>query len=471
VTVTLAASDSDQGSGQRTLDLTGVAEGDLIIVIGVHRTSTQSTTLSGTGWTETLVETEISDGDWRRAIVVAWKIADASPATSYTFQWSGSPTTVALGMVFHDSLGGTWGSDGVDQADNGTTEGQSIAAPTGDANANADGVAIGAIVLKSGEPDPATEVDPDAGYTTGPGDRSGTGQFDLEGVSAYEILTATGTQTTGFDWSDSAVDTVATLQTQVWSLTPSGVTGTAAGVLGGVTGSGSGVRGVTGTAAGVLGGVTGDAAGVRAGSGLAAGVFGGVTGSGSGVRGVTGAAAGAFGGVTGSAAGVRFGPGVGAGVLGGVAGEAAGVRRGLAAGAGVLGGVSGVAPGVRGVAGTASGVFGGVAGAAVGVRFGPGSASGVLGGVAGAGSGVRSVIGSGAGVFGGLVGAGAGVRGVAGAAAGVFGGLVGVAAGAAGQEPASVTAVVTSAGQVARVTSAGVEAAVSSAGVRARVSS
>ena len=265
MTVTLAASDSDQGSGQRTLDLTGVAEGDLIIVIGVHRTSTQSTTLSGTGWTETLVETEISDGDWRRAIVVAWKIADASPATSYTFQWSGSPTTVALGMVFHDSLGGTWGSDGVDQADNGTTEGQSIAAPTGDANANADGVAIGGIVLKSGEPDPATEVDPDAGYTTGPGDRSGTGQFDLEGVSAYEILTATGTQTTGFDWSDSAVDTVGTLQTQVWSLTPSGVTGTAAGVLGGVTGTGSGVRGVTGAAAGVLGGVTGDAAGVRAG--------------------------------------------------------------------------------------------------------------------------------------------------------------------------------------------------------------
>jgi len=121
------------------------------------------------------------------------------------------------------------------------------------------------------------------------------------------------------------------------------VTGTAAGVFGGLAGAASGVRTVTGAAAGSLGGLAGAASGTRRVNGAAAAVYGGLSGAASGTRKVVGTAA------------------LAGGVL---SGGAVGLRTVIGAGGATFGGLDGHATTPSHVTGTALGVFGGLHGTA-----------------------------------------------------------------------------------------------------------
>lgn len=121
---------------------------------------------------------------------------------------------------------------------------------------------------------------------------------------------------------------------------------------------------VTGTAAGMFGGLTGTAAGVRRVSGTGATSFGGLAGTANGTRRVNGTATSVLGGMTGAAAGTRKVVGAGTSAGGALAGSAAGIRTVIGSAVTLFGGLSGSATSPSHVSGSATGQFGGLIGTA-----------------------------------------------------------------------------------------------------------
>lgn len=167
-----------------------IAVGDLLIATWCHRSSTRTATITGSGWTTTLHEFEIGNDSARRALAVAWKVAEVGDVgTDITGGWSAGTTTAGVFSVFRTSTpSGTWALD-----DSGTTAtvdpGASATLATDTVTpTNGEGLVYAAAVFRYGE----------AGTYSFPGSLSGTSIVDGSGgtvngrtcQTGYVILTS-----------------------------------------------------------------------------------------------------------------------------------------------------------------------------------------------------------------------------------------------------------------------------------------
>lgn len=143
--VTLVTQEASTGNGDQTFITApvSIAVGDLLICAWVHRATSRTETITGTGWTTILNEYEITGNQTRRASAVAWKVADAGDVgLNVIVGWSAGTSTAATMSVFRPDVTGTWTLD-----DSGTTltTGSGASATLATAavtNANPVGVAV-----------------------------------------------------------------------------------------------------------------------------------------------------------------------------------------------------------------------------------------------------------------------------------------------------------------------------------------
>ena len=253
----------------------------------------------------------------------------------------------------------------------------------------------------------------------------------VTGTASGSIGTITGTAATTLRGVDGTASGSIGTVTGSAATTLRGVTGTASGSIDTSGSAATTLVGRTGTASGDIGTVTGDAAttlrGVLA---TGSGDIGTITGSATGTSGATGTASGNIGAIVGSATGTSGATGTASGNIGAIVGSASGTLRGVTGTASGTVAVTGdAATTLRGVLATASGDIGTITGSATGTSGGPtGTASGDIG----------AIVGSASGTLRGVSGTGVGLVVVTGAAATTLRGVLATGSGSIGTVTGSV---------------------------------
>jgi hypothetical protein len=175
-------------------------------------------------------------------------------------------------------------------------------------------------------------------------------------------------------------------------------------------------QGFTGSGAGTIAALTGTGAGLRSHASTGAGTITAATGSGTGTSDATqswtATGAGTIAATTGTGTGLKARSGTGAGVIAAATGSGTGAIAGqfYGTGNGIIVQITGTGTAKRGAKGSGTGVIAATTGSGTGTSFSTfiGAGTGVLGIVVGAGTGTRSHTGLGAGEIGIVVGAGSG---------------------------------------------------------------
>lgn len=226
MTITVAASDANSGSGA-TLPLTlSSTEGNVQQVYAAHRTGSLTPDIDGTGWTQTLIETEITNNQARRAIVRFRRIVPAGASATINVGWTTSADIVVWGIeITTDTLDSTWVFDGADDithaTDNGTTDTTSLASSS-ITPSNNEAFAIDSLCARHGEIRNSNEDTYSDSFVVGPGDNtvSGNLQNNLSGFCGYKIVDVTpAAMSTTASWTTSAL---ATSLIDVWSVSGAG---------------------------------------------------------------------------------------------------------------------------------------------------------------------------------------------------------------------------------------------------------
>ncbi len=228
----------------------------------------------------------------------------------------------------------------------------------------------------------------------------GAAQSAIASTGTLSVLTDTGV-TGQFDALVEHVRWYTSTAAPSWaSDAPSGTTGTAAGELAALEGSGAGTVIVTGSGAGSLEALVGSATGLVVVTGSGAGVLEALVGSGSGgLSDVTGSGSGALAALDGAGTGSPVVTGTGTGSLGELVASGVGSPVVTGSGTGALSALDSSGSGTVLVTGSGTGALDPLAGVGAGSPVVTGSAAGGLAPLDGAGVGTLVVTGSGDGVM------------------------------------------------------------------------